>query len=125
MELNRISGQIVGAALEVHSRLGPGLLESAYATCLAYELRLRGLHVEQDVTLPIHYKAVRLENVYRMDLLVERAVVVELKAVAKLHPVHSAQLLSYLRLSNLRLGLLLNFHEVHLKDGIKRVANNV
>lgn len=125
MELNRISGEIVSAAIKVHSALGPGLLESAYHACLAHELRSRGLHVQSHVPLPIVYGKITLNVGYRMDMLVEHAVIVELKAVTKLHPVHEAQLLSYLKLSKHKLGLLLNFHELHMKDGIKRMVNRM
>jgi GxxExxY protein len=120
-EMNVRSGQVVDAALRVHSALGPGLLESAYQACLAYELRKRGLRVRTQVAMPITYDGVRIDLGYRVDLLVDGVVVVELKTVAKLIPVHEAQLLSYLKLSGLRLGLLINFHERHLKDGIKRL----
>ncbi|HEY7235286.1 MAG TPA: GxxExxY protein [Gemmatimonadaceae bacterium] len=122
-DLNYISGQIVDAAMCVHSALGPGLLESTYSKCLAQELRLRGLMVELEVPVPIVYKGVRIRVAYRMDQLVEDAVVVELKVVRKLHPVYDAKLLSFLKLSNRRLGLLLNFNVVHMRDGIKRLVN--
>ena len=105
---NDISGQIVDAAMCVHSALGPGLLESTYSKCLAQELRLRGLTVALEVPVPIVYKGIRIRIAYRMDQLVESAVVVELKVVRQLHPVHEAKLLSFLKLSNRRLGLLLN-----------------
>ncbi len=121
--LNRITGKIIDAAIRVHSAIGPGLLESAYQICMEYELSQRGLQVESNVALPILYAGVHLDACYRIDMLVERSVMVELKAVARLHPVHTAQLLSYLRLSNHRIGLLLNFHECRLKDGIIRLIN--
>jgi len=124
-QLNLISGEVVDSAMEVHSALGPGLLESSYETCLVYELRLRGLEVVQQLALPIVYRDVRLDYGYRLDLLVGGAVIVELKASEKLLPVHEAQLLSYLRLSGHRLGLLINFHVPRLKDGIKRMANGL
>ncbi len=111
--------------MRVHSALGPGLLEGAYEACLAYELRARGLSVLTQVPLPLLYAGVRIEVGYRVDLLVDDTVVVELKAVAKLQPIHEAQLLSYLKLSGHRVGLLLNFHVVHLKDGIKRMVNHL
>jgi GxxExxY protein len=123
--INAISGEIVDAAMKVHSVLGPGLLESAYLACLAHELRSRGLAVAVQVPLPILYDGIRIRLGYRIDLLVENAVVVELKVAIKLHPIHEAQLLSYLRLSKKKLGLLINFHMLHLKDGIKRLANNL
>jgi GxxExxY protein len=117
------TAQIIDAALRVHSALGPGLLESAYAAYLAYELRRRGLEVRTQVAIPVHYQEVRLELGSRADLLVDDAVLVELKTSTKLLPIHEAQLLSYLRLSGFRVGLLINFHAVHLKDGIKRLIN--
>ena len=122
--LNIITGQIIGAAMKVHSKLGPAVLESAYEACLAYELRKRGLRVVVQQSLPIVYDDVRIEVGYRLDLLVEDEVIVELKAVAKLLPIHEAQLLSYLRLSGLTLGLLINFHELRLADGIKRMISD-
>ena len=121
--LDRLTGMIVGAAMTVHSTLGPGLLEGVYEACLAYELRVRRLDVLQQHPLPIVYHDIRIEVGYRVDLLVEAEVVVELKAITKLLPVHKAQLLSYLRMSGLRTGLLLNFHTAHLRDGIHRVVN--
>jgi len=125
MDHNQISGQIVDAAMKVHSTLGPGLLESAYQACLVYELRQRHLQVDSQLDLPINYGGVKLDAGYRIDLLVEKCVVVELKAVEKLLPIHEAQLLCYLRLSRCRLGLLINFNVLQLKDGIKRMANNL
>jgi GxxExxY protein len=122
-EMNVRSGQVVDAAMRVHSALGPGLLESAYEACLAYELRKRGLRVRRQVAMPIVYDGVTMELAYRADLLVDGVVLVELKTVAKLIPIHEAQLLSYLKLSGLRLGLLINFHELQLKNGIKRLMN--
>jgi len=123
MENNQISGEIVDAAMKVHSALGPGLLESAYEACLAYELRKRGITVEQQVALPVLYDGVTLDLGYRIDLLVEDEVIVELKSVAKVLAIYEAQLLSYLRLSGRRLGLLLNFNVLHMRDGIKRMVN--
>ena len=120
-ELNEISGQIIGSAIEVHRALGPGLLETAYEACLAYELFQRGLAVERQKHLPITYKTVELDAAYRLDLLVERRVVVELKAVEQVYPIHKTQLLTYLKLSGLKLGLLINFNVKVLKDGIDRV----
>jgi len=110
------SGRVVDAALRVHSALGPGLLESAYEACLAHELRTRGLRVLTQVPLPVVYRGIRVEVGFRVDLLVEDTVVVELKAVAKLLPVHEAQLLSYLRLSGHYVGLLINFHASRLRE---------
>ena len=124
MDVNYCSGQIVDAAMKVHSALGPGLLESAYQACLAHELRKRGLTVRAQLPVPIIYDGARIELGYRIDLVVEDAVVVELKAVANVLPIHEAQLLSHLKLSGHRVGLLINFHVQHLKDGIKRMVNN-
>ena len=121
--LNRISGVIVDAAIAVHTALGPGLLESAYEACLLYELRKRGLTAEAQVPLPIVYDSVHLEIGYRIDLLVEDAIIVELKACESIAPVHRVQLLSYLKLSKNPLGLLLNFHAPLMRDGIVRMKN--
>ena len=118
----RLTEIILGAALEVHRALGPGLLESAYEACLVWELEAQGLAVARQVAVPVLYKGVRLELGYRVDLLVENAVIVELKAVKALEPIHTAQLLTYLRLSGVRVGLLLNFNAELLKHGIKRVS---
>jgi GxxExxY protein len=117
---NEISGMVVDAALKVHSALGPGLLESAYEACLAYELRERGLGVETQVVLPVVYDGVRVDAGYRIDVLVQNSVIVEIKSVADLLPIHEAQLLSYLKLSGRRIGLLINFNVLRLKDGIRR-----
>jgi GxxExxY protein len=119
-ELNEISGQVIGAAIEVHRNLGPGLLESTYETCLAHELEMRGLCTERQKTLPVIYKDIRLDDGYRIDLIVDQKVVVEIKSVDELAPVHEAQVLMYLKLSNLRLGLLINFNVPLLKQGIRR-----
>jgi GxxExxY protein len=119
-ELNRLTEKIIGAAIEVHRHLGPGLLESAYETCLTYELEQLGLTVEQQKALPLIYKEIRLDQGYRLDLLVEQKVIVELKVVERITPVHEAQVLSYLRFSGCRVGLLLNFNVKLLKDGIRR-----
>lgn len=118
--LNHITGVVVDSALKVHRALGPGLLESAYRACLAHELRKRGLAVSVEHPLAIEYDGVRLEAGYRLDLLVEDQVVVELKAVKRIHELHEAQLLSHLKLGDYRVGLLINFHVVFLKDGIRR-----
>ena len=125
VRLNKISGVIVQSSILVHSTLGPGLLESVYEACLACELRERGLSVQRQVALPIVYKSITLEQGYRIDLLVEHAVIVEVKTVIRIHPVHEAQLLTHLRLSGHRLGLLLNFYVPRMRDGIKRVVNNL
>jgi GxxExxY protein len=122
---NQISGVILDAAIAVHTALGPGLLESAYQACLAYELSSRSLKIQAQVPLPIKYRGVFVDAAYRMDLLIEDLVVVELKAIERLLPLHEAQLLSYLKLSGKRLGLLINFHVVRLKDGYKRIVNGL
>ncbi|MDF1558412.1 MAG: GxxExxY protein [ANME-2 cluster archaeon] len=124
MELNKISEEIIGAAMQVHTTLGPGLLESAYEACLKYELEKSGLKVLSQVGLPVIYDGIQIDIGYRLDLLVEDAVIVELKAVKELTPLHNAQLLSYLKLSELQLGLLINFNVVRLRSGIKRMVNN-
>lgn len=122
-ELNRISELIIGAAIEVHRHLGPGLLESTYEACLVHELLQSGLQIERQKLLPVVYKGVRIDCGYRIDLLVDERVVVELKAVEAVDPVFRAQLLSYLRLSGCKLGLLINFNVRLLRDGIIRMAN--
>jgi GxxExxY protein len=121
--VNRITGAIVTAAMKVHSQLGPGLLESAYEACLAHELRKQGLKVAQQVGLPVIYDAERIELGCRIDLIVEDMVIIEVKCVEAINPVHEAQLLSYIRLSGRNLGLLINFHVAHLRDGIKRMVD--
>jgi GxxExxY protein len=118
-----LTGQIIQAAMKVHTMLGPGLLESIYETCLEKEIANRMLDVKRQVGVPIIYEGVKLEGGFRIDLLVEGSVVVEVKAVEAMHPLHWAQLYSYLKLSDHRLGLLINFNVEHLKDGIKRIAN--
>lgn len=122
--LNTITHKIIGGAIEVHRALGPGLLESAYEACLAFELAERGLKIEQQKPLPVVYKDVQLECGYRLDLLVEDAVIVELKSVSELAPIHKAQVISYLRLSGCNVGLLINFNVEVLKDGVRRLVNN-
>jgi GxxExxY protein len=121
-EINRVSGQVVDSAIRVHSALGMGLLESAYEVCLAHELRKRRFKVQRQLALPIVYDDVKMDAAYKIDLLVQDCVVIELKTVAALLPIHEAQLLSYLKLSGYRLGLLINFNVLHLRDGIKRMA---
>jgi GxxExxY protein len=123
-KINRITDKIIQAAISVHRALGPGLLESAYEACLAFELTDMGLTIEQQKPLPVIYRAVNLDCGYRLDLLVEREVIVELKAVDRLMPIHEAQLLSYLKLSGYKVGLLINFNETLLKNGIRRRVNN-
>ena len=122
--LNEVGELIIGAAIRVHSTLGSGLLESAYEICLHHELSKLGLDVQRQQPLPIVYDDVKLDAGYRLDLVVE-GVVLELKTVDKLQPIHTAQLLSYLRLGNYKLGYLLNFHVLSMRDGIKRVANTL
>jgi GxxExxY protein len=119
-KLNELTSEIIGAAMTVHSALGPGLLESAYEACLTHELKKRGLTVETQVALPVIYDGVKLDCGYRIDLLVADSVVVEIKAVEALTAVHEAQLISYIKLSGKRVGLLINFHVLHLRNGIKR-----
>lgn len=125
VEINRVTEQIIGAAIEVHSALGPGLLESAYEACLAHELTQRGLRVERQRPVPVVYKGVELDCGYRIDLLVEDAVVVELKAVEAFLPVHEAQVISYLKLSGHHVGLLINFNVVRLRDGLRRLVHDL
>lgn len=122
--INEVTEQIIGAAIDVHRSLGPGLLESAYEACLAFELVSRGLRVEQQKALPVVYRDVKLDCGYRLDLVVEGSVVIELKAVEQILPVHKAQLLSYLKLAGMKAGLLINFHVKMLKDGIVHLVNN-
>jgi GxxExxY protein len=125
MNENEISKRIIGCAIEVHKLLGPGLLEGAYEECLYYELRQAGLKVERQKALPVVYKEVKLEAGYRIDLLVEDYVLVELKSVEAIHDVHIAQVLTYLKLSGCKLGLLINFNVYRLTDGIKRLVHNL
>ena len=120
---NAVTGMVLGAAMSVHSALGPGLLESAYETCLYQELDSRGLVVERQVSLPIVYRDVTVHDAYRLDLLVQDLIIVEVKSVGSFTDVHRAQLLSYLRLSGKPIGLLLNFNVAHLRDGIIRMVN--
>lgn len=121
---NELSNKIIGCAIEVHKLLGPGLLESAYQECLLYELKKAGLLVVKEKPMPIIYKDVKLNHGYRIDLLVENKVVIEIKTVEMFTPVHTAQVITYLKLGNYKLGLLLNFHETTLKSGIKRIINS-
>ena len=122
--LNSLTEAIVGAAIEVHQRLGPGLLETAYRKCLAYELRQRDFEVIEEQPIPVVYDEVHLECGFRADLLINGSVVVELKAKSAIHLIDKAQTLSHLRLMNLQIGLLMNFHEVKLVDGLHRIVNN-
>jgi GxxExxY protein len=121
--VNHITHQIIGAAVRIHRELGPGLLESAYGACMMMEMRAAGLNIESQLGVPILYRGVRLETAYRIDLLVENQIVVEVKAVEALAPIHRAQLLTYLRLRRCSVGLLLNFNVPVLKDGIVRIVN--
>jgi len=117
-----LTGEIVGAAIEVHRALGPGLLESAYEECLCREFELRRVRFQRQIALPVSYRGLQLDCGYRMDLVVEEKVVLEIKAVESLAPIHEAQLMTYLKLSGLRAGLLMNFNVVLMKDGIKRIV---
>jgi len=121
MEINQITHEIIGAGIEVHSAFGPGMLESAYEKCLAYELVQRGLSVEAQVTLPLRYKGITIDAGYRLDLRVEGQVIIEVKAVEDVKPIHKAQLLCYLRLSGRRVGLLMNFNDILMTSGITRM----
>jgi len=123
-KLDQITDSIIGAAIEVYRALGPGLLESAYETCLSFELTENGLKIERQKPLPVVYRGVELDCGYRLDLLIEDAVIVEVKVVDSLAPIHKAQLLSYLKLSGYKVGLLINFNVKVLKDGIVRMVNN-
>lgn len=125
MTENEISHKIIGVAIEIHRNLGAGLLESAYEAALTYELKELGLDVKQQVAMPFIYKEIKQEIGYRIDLLVENKVIVELKSVETLAPVHFAQTLTYLKLSSLKLGLLINFNVPVLKDGVHRIVNNL
>jgi GxxExxY protein len=124
-QINRLTDTIIGAAIEVHRALGPGLLESAYEACLAFELVERGLQVERQKPLPLVYRQVLLDCGYRLDLLVENRVIIEIKSIGQLAPIHQAQLLSYLKMSNYKVGLLINFNVRMLKSGIIRMVNNL
>ena len=123
MTNNKLTEQIIGCAIEVHRTLGPGLLESAYQECLLFELKSKGLSVKKELALPIKYKDIKLDHGYRIDLLVENNVVIELKTVETFTDVHTAQILTYMKLGDYPLGLLLNFHTKLLKNGIKRFIN--
>ena len=124
-DINKLTEAIIGAAIAVHRELGPGLLESAYEACLFYELRERGLIVEKQIELPVVYRGVRIDCGYRLDMLVENLVILELKSVGKLERIHEAQLMSYLKLSGKRIGLLINFNVLQLVKGLKRIVLNL
>ena len=126
MEINKLTEIIIGASIEVHKALGPGLLESAYEECLCYELRLKSLRYDRQRQLPLTYKGIQLDCGYRIDLFVEERVIVELKTIDKLSPIHDAQLLTYMKLANSSVGLLINFNVPVLKNGVRRkVLNHV
>jgi len=124
-DFNDLSGRVIGAAIEVHRQVGPGLLESAYVECLGWELEQSGLSVKREVIVPLRYKKLTLAQSYRLDLLIDDCLIVEVKAVEKLMPIHEAQLLTYLRLMDKRLGLLMNFNVDAMRNGIKRLANGL
>lgn len=125
MTENEISYKIIGIALEIHKNLGPGLLESVYENVLAYDLKEMGLNVKTQAAVPLVYKEIKMDAGFRLDLLTENKVIVEIKSVETLAPIHFAQTLTYLKLSNLKLALLINFNTVKLKDGIHRIVNNL
>lgn len=125
MRVNEVTAAVIGAAIEVHRELGPGLLESTYEACLLHELIERGFSVERQKRLPVQYRGVRIDCGYRIDLLVEGQVIVELKAVPRVVAVHTAQMLTYLKLSGLHVGLLLNFHTLRMKDGVHRYVHQL
>jgi GxxExxY protein len=125
MDINNLSSTIIGAAIEVHKTLGPGLLESAYEECLCHELSLRGVSFERQKPLPVEYKGTKLDCGYRLDIIVENTIILELKSCEKIEPIHKAQLLTYLKLSGLHLGLLLNFNLPVMRDGIIRIVNEL
>ena len=125
MTENELATKIIGVAIDIHKKLGPGLLESVYENTLAYELKTAGLEIQQQVAMPVVYKDVKMKVGYRVDLLVENKVIIELKSVENLLPVHYAQTLTYIKLSDLKLALLINFNEKLLKNGIHRIVNNL
>ena len=125
MEINDVTALIVDSGMRIHSALGPGLLEGVYQACLVHELRGRGLHVDTNVEVPVTYGDLSIETGLRLDLLVNDLVIVELKAVERIHPIHHAQLMTYLKLSKRKVGLLMNFNVIHLKDGITRFVNGL
>ena len=125
MDINELSSRIIGAAIEVHKALGPGLLESAYAECICYELSIGGLSLERQKPLAVQYKGINLDCGYRLDVVVEDAIILELKSCEKIEPIHKAQLLTYLKLSGFKLGLLLNFNVTLMREGIVRIVNKL
>ena len=122
MKFDELSNQVIGCALEVHRNLGPGLLESTYEQCLAYELKAAGMRFKLQHPLPVEYKNIKLDCGYRIDVFIEDRIIVELKSVDKILPIHQAQLLTYMKLSNISIELLINFNVKYLKDGIKRMV---
>ena len=125
MDINKLSGEIIGAAIEVHKALGPGLLESAYEECICHELSIGGLSLERQKPLAVRYRGINLDCGYRLDVVVEDAIILELKSCEKIEPIHKAQLLTYLKLSGLKLGLLLNFNVTLMREGIMRIVNEL
>jgi GxxExxY protein len=125
MNINKLSSRIIGAAIEVHKALGPGLLESAYEECICYELSIGGLSLERQKPLAVQYKGINLDCGYRLDVVVEDAIILELKSCEKIEPIHKAQLLTYLKLSGIKLGLLLNFNVTLMREGIVRIVNEL
>jgi GxxExxY protein len=125
MDENELSYKIIGASIELHKNLGPGLLESVYENSLAYDLRQTGLQVNQQVSMPLIYKEVKMDTGYRVDLLIENKIIIEIKSVENLAPVHFSQTLTYLKLSGIKLGLLINFNSDNLKNGIHRIVNKL
>lgn len=125
MDINKLTGAVIGAAIEVHKTLGPGLLESIYEQCLCHELGLRKISYQRQEPLPVQYKGIKLDCGYRMDVLVEDQIILELKACESIEPIHKAQLLTYLKLSDLNIGLLLNFNVPVMKEGIVRMVNEL
>ncbi len=121
-KLNILTGKVIGAAIQVHKELGPGLLESVYETCLAHELRLTGIEFERQVPLPVTYRGINLDAGFRADIIVEKQIIIELKSVESLLSVHSAQVMTYLKLTNYRIGILMNFNVDLMKNGIKRIV---
>jgi GxxExxY protein len=125
MDINHLSGNVIGAAIEVHKALGPGLLESAYEECLSYELSDMGIAYQRQKSIPIIYKSKQLDCAYRIDFIVENTIILELKSVSTVDPIHKAQLMTYLKLTKMKLGFILNFNVALMRDGIHRIVNNL
>jgi GxxExxY protein len=125
MNINKLRSRIIGATIEVHKALGPGLLESTYEECISHELSIGGLSLEKQKPLPVQYKGINLDCSYRLDVVVENAIILELKSCEKIEPIHKAQLLTYLKLSGFKLGLLLNFNVILMREGIVRIVNEL